>query len=70
MSAAAATWVTGNNSGAGKPPAKEITSGCAVTFRISRMVDGRIWSMRWAKRWAYSDMAPMQHIPGRHASPT
>ncbi len=34
---AARTSSSGNSSGAGRPPAKLITSGCCVTFRISRM---------------------------------
>jgi hypothetical protein len=37
-----------NNSGAGNPPANEMMSGCAVTFKISRTKLGLALTMRSA----------------------
>ena len=45
-----ATASTGKSSGAGSPPAKEMTSGAAVTLRISRMALGLSAVVRAAKR--------------------
>ena len=47
--AASAMSPTGNSSGAGKPPAKEMMSGRSVTFNISRIDDGFMADMRFAK---------------------
>src|SRR5579863_1844433 len=42
----------GKSSGAGSPPPNEITSGCCVTFSISRMVEARSRDVRSANRAA------------------
>ncbi len=42
-------WLSGKESGEGRPPAKEITSGCCVSLRISRMTFPVIPSIRRAK---------------------
>lgn len=39
---------TGNSSGAGRPPAKEMTSGFSANFRISRISDAFKWFIRLA----------------------
>ncbi|HTU80851.1 MAG TPA: hypothetical protein VMF61_01900 [Candidatus Acidoferrales bacterium] len=40
--------LVGKSSGAGRPPPKEMTSGCCVTLSISRMVDARSRAVRSA----------------------
>src|SRR3954464_8476447 len=40
---------TGNVAGEGRPPAKEITSGRSVTFRISRIAELVSFCARWEK---------------------
>lgn len=41
---------TGNTSGAGIPPAKEMMSGWAVSFKVSRTTEESISSVRFANR--------------------
>ena len=48
--ARSASSAAGRSSDAGRPPAKEMTSGCCVTLRISRMSEARKSCMREAKR--------------------
>jgi hypothetical protein len=50
LSVARSTSAKGNTSGAGSPPAKEMTSGFSVSLSSSRMTELVIRCVRWAKR--------------------
>ena len=62
---AASTSANGNTSGAGSPPANEMTSGFSVSLSSSRMTELVIRCVRWAKRSLHrvGRAAPVPALP-------
>src|SRR5579863_1663877 len=66
MRAASAMAPVGKSSGAGRPPPNEMTSGCWVTFSISRIVEARRCAVRSANFAAREIVVIGLHLTGGH----